>query len=107
MSARRGTQTSHGPSVARSGLGAGDAPSAEALVAVVQHGGLAGAGAQTDSAVSTTNRSLPTIVTSASTSAARWRIRTDASKRSRGGSPAVKRAPSTLNVRWATRRGGR
>ena len=61
-----------------------------------------GAGAQTGSAVSTRKRSPPTIVTSAGTSGARCRMRTDASKRSVRASPAVNRAPSTVKVRCAT-----
>ena len=56
---------------ARPSIRRGRCALAQALVAVVQHGRLAGRGAQTGSAVSTTNRSRPTMVTSAGTSGAR------------------------------------
>ncbi len=85
-----------------SGLGASDAPPTKALVAVVQHGPLAGRRCPDRPGGLDHNRSVPTIVTSAGTSGARWRMRTDAVKRSRGGAPAVKRAPSTEKVLWAT-----
>ena len=93
MSARAGTQISHGGRIT-----AGLRPRTRAMRPPPRHSSPSyrtaacpGAGAQTGSAVSTTKRSWPTMVTSAGTSGARWRIRTDASNRSEGGSPGGER----------------